>query len=173
VTLFVASFFAGPGLGALEHFALIDPNLDADLAVGRIRLGETVVDVGAQRLEGNGALVIVLAAGDVGAGQTAADLNLDALRGDGVGAAARLHRVAHRHLDGAAERNAALELGSDVLGDELGVRGDVVHLDDVDVDRLADHFLELSLQLADLAAALADDHAGLRAVDGHAHAGLI
>src|SRR5580704_3633628 len=37
-------------LRMLEHFALENPNLDADHAVRGLRLGEAVIDVGAERV---------------------------------------------------------------------------------------------------------------------------
>src|SRR6185312_10581857 len=54
-----------------HHFALEDPNLDADDAIGRTRLGEAVVDVGAQRVQRHAAFAIPLAAGDLDAVQAA------------------------------------------------------------------------------------------------------
>ena len=45
---------------ARQDFALVDPHLDADAAVGGLRLGKAVVDVGAQRLQRDGALVVCL-----------------------------------------------------------------------------------------------------------------
>src|SRR5579862_4091166 len=38
-------------LGLIEHLALEDPNLDADHPVGGLRLGEAIVDVGAERVQ--------------------------------------------------------------------------------------------------------------------------
>ena len=35
-------------LGEVENLALVQPRLDADHAVGGVRLGESVIDVGAQ-----------------------------------------------------------------------------------------------------------------------------
>src|SRR5262249_26339339 len=51
---------------ALRHqaLALVEPHLDADLAVGRVRFGEAVVDVGAQRLRRQLAVQVPLRAGD-------------------------------------------------------------------------------------------------------------
>src|SRR5882724_13065746 len=44
-----------------QHFALEHPNLDADDAVGRARLGEAVVDVGTQRVQRHPPFAIPLA----------------------------------------------------------------------------------------------------------------
>src|SRR5699024_6650038 len=119
-TLLFASFLLGSGLGALEDLAFVDPNLDANLAVGGVGFSKPVVDVGAQGLQGDGTFVVAFDAGDVGAGQTAGAGDLDAL---GRHAAARLHGVADGLLHRTAESDAALKLGSDVLSDELGVGG--------------------------------------------------
>ncbi len=56
---------------AREDLALVDPYLDADAAIGGVSLCKAVVDVGAQGLQGDGALVVVLGAGDLSAAQTA------------------------------------------------------------------------------------------------------
>src|SRR5262249_16271508 len=42
-------------VGLVEHFALEDPRLDADDAVGGLRFGEAVVDVRAERVQRNAA----------------------------------------------------------------------------------------------------------------------
>ena len=39
------------GAWSVQNFALVDPGLDADDAVGRVRFGETVIDVGAQGVQ--------------------------------------------------------------------------------------------------------------------------
>src|ERR1700742_3057627 len=51
----------------IQDLALEDPYLHADLAVGGGRLGEAVIDVGAQGVQGHAALAVLLAAGDLGA----------------------------------------------------------------------------------------------------------
>src|SRR4051812_15956091 len=51
----------GHALEALRHdLALVDPDLDADPAVRRLRLGEAVVDVGADRVQRDPALGVAL-----------------------------------------------------------------------------------------------------------------
>src|SRR6056297_3492421 len=47
-------------LAGADHFALEDPNLDADHAVGCLRLVGRVINVSAQRVQGNPALAIPL-----------------------------------------------------------------------------------------------------------------
>ena len=108
-----------------EHLAAEDPDLDADDAVGGLGLGEAVVDVGAQRVQRHAALAVPLAARDLGAAEAARRLDADALR-------AHAHRARDRFLHRAAERDAALELQRDVLGDELRVEVGPPHLVDVD-----------------------------------------
>src|SRR3984885_3887904 len=48
----------------LVDIAAVDPGLDADDPVGGVRLGETVVDVGAQRVQRQTALEVPLGTGD-------------------------------------------------------------------------------------------------------------
>src|SRR5262249_23266208 len=66
---------------ALGHdLALVDPDLHPDPAVGRLRLGDAVVDVGADRVQRHAALGVALRAAHLGAGEPAAALHLHALR---------------------------------------------------------------------------------------------
>src|SRR5699024_6222398 len=75
------------------------------------------------------------------------------------------HSPSDRLLHRAAEGDSSLELGSDALGDQLGGEVGLLNFHDVDVDLAADHLFQLCPQLVDLSAALADNHAGLSAVD--------
>src|ERR1700752_2219903 len=90
-------------LALVEHLALEDPHLDADDAVGGLRLGEAVVDVGAERVQRNAALAVPLRARNLGAVQAAGDANLPAER-------TAAHRAHDRALHGAAEHHALLDL---------------------------------------------------------------
>src|SRR5438067_12694144 len=94
---------------ALEH-----PDLDADDTIGRLRIGEAVVDIRAQRMKRHPALAIPLAAGDFDAVQTSRAHDLDALR-------AQAHGILHRALHGTAEHDPLLELLGDRVGDELRI----------------------------------------------------
>ncbi len=93
----------------LVDVAAIDPGLDADDAVGGVRLGKTVVDVRAQRVQRQTTLQIPLGTRDFVAVQAAGDANLDAL-------AAKAQRRVDRLAHGAAEADALLQLQRDVLG---------------------------------------------------------
>src|SRR5690606_13991293 len=95
----------------LEHFALEDPHLDADHAISRLRFGNAVVDVGAQRMQRDAALAVPFGTSDVCAAETATDIDTDAT---GAHADRRLHGALHR----TAESHAALELLGDALGNE-------------------------------------------------------
>src|SRR5688572_21539920 len=76
----------GHALEALGHdLALVDPDLDADPAVRRLRLGEAVVDVRADRVQRDAALGVALRAAHLAAAEAAAALDLDPL-------GARAHR---------------------------------------------------------------------------------
>src|SRR5882724_49508 len=125
---------------ALGHdFALIDPALDADSSERRARLVEAVVDVGAHRVQRHAAVGIGFGAGHLGAAEATGDLDLDALR---TGAHCACQRTLHR----AAEGDAVLQLLGDRLGDELGVELGTLDLEDVDLDLLARHPVEVLAQ---------------------------
>src|SRR5439155_17316824 len=141
-----------------EALALVEPHLDADLAVGRVRFREAVVDVGAQRLQRELAVQVPLRARDFGAVQPARDADLDAARAE---TERRLHRLAHR----APEGDAFLELHRDRFGDELRIELRLLDLLDVDEDLAVGPLLDLLLQLVDFRALAADDDAGPRGVD--------
>src|SRR6266542_3723206 len=54
-----------------KDLALEDPYLDADGAIGRVRLGEAVVDLGADGVEGHPAVAVPFTARDLRSAQTA------------------------------------------------------------------------------------------------------
>src|SRR6478752_4544540 len=141
-----------------QALALVEPHLDADLAVGRVRFRKPVVDVRAQRLQRQLAVQVPLGPGDLGAVQTAGDADLDATRTEPQG---RFDRLAHR----AAERHALFELHRHRLGDQLGVELRLLNLLDVDEDLARGALLDLLLQLVDFRALAADDDARARGVD--------
>src|SRR5438046_1827627 len=144
-----------------EDLALEDPHLDPAHAVSGVRSRFGIIDVAAQRVQRHPALAVPFGASDLGAAETAGAGDPDAL---GAKAQRRLNRALHR----AAEGDAALELVGDALGDELGVDLRLADLDDVQADFRAGHFLQLFLELFDVRALLADDHAGTRRIDGNA-----
>ena len=109
--------------------------------------------------------MIALAAGNVCTAQTAGASCLDAL-------STALHSTADALLHSAAESDAALQLTGNVLSNQLSIGVNVVNLNDVHVHALADHLAQLLLQVCDLSAALADNHAGLCAVNVYLDLGL-
>src|SRR5262249_41141568 len=147
-----------PAVLGLVLLAPIDPHLDADLSVGRVRLGEAEVDVRLQRVERETALLVPLGARDLGAVQAGGAAGPDPLRAE---AERRLDALLH----GAAERDAPLELERDRLGHQLRVGLGPLDLDDVDVDLGVRSLLELVAQLVDLGPALADDDSRPRGLD--------
>src|SRR5690606_26877747 len=136
-------------LGEVEDLALVDPGLDSNDAVGGLRLGKAVVDVGAQRVQRHATFAVPLRTRDLGAVQAATDVDLDAQ-------GAQAHRVADGALHRAAEHDAALQLLRDRLGDQLRVELRLADLGDVDVRRDAHHRADFLAQLLDVFAALAD-----------------
>src|ERR1700727_1227891 len=95
----------------LENFALEDPNLDAASAIGGVRGGDAIIDVGAQSVQRHATLAVPFETRDFGAAETARAIDAHAL---GAETHRRLHRAFHRP----PERNPALKLLSDRLGDQ-------------------------------------------------------
>src|SRR5690606_33130186 len=145
----------------LEDLALEHPNLDAADAVGGLRFGRAVIDVGAQRMQRHAAFAVPFHARDFRAAETAAAVDTDAF-------GAQAHRRLNRTLHGAAESDATLELLSDRLSDQLGIDLGLADLDDVEVRVDLGHVGQLLAKLLDVGALLADDQARARSVDGHA-----
>src|SRR5215813_185018 len=146
-----------------QHLALEDPYLHADGPVRRVRLGEAVVDVGADGVQRHSPVAIPLAARDLRAPQPPGAGDPDAVgaepqrRGDGL-------------LHGAPEGHALLELEGHVLRHQLRVELGMDDLFDVEVDLLGRAHLDLVLELLHLGALPADDDAGARGEDGDAGA---
>jgi len=147
-----------PGVALRHDLALVDPDLDADPARGRLGLDEAVVDVRANRVQRDAALGVALRAAHLRAAEAAAALDADALR-------AGAHPRGQRALHGAAEADAVLKLLGDRLRDELRVELGTLDLVDVDVDVLLRDVVQLTAERIDLDARLADHNAGTRGVD--------
>src|SRR5881409_2240543 len=147
------------GRGGSQDLALEDPDLDADRPRRRVRGGETVIDVRADRVQRHAPVAVPLAARDLAAAQPARARDADAV-------GAQPERGRHRLLHRPPEGHALLQLQRDVLGYELRVQLGVDDLLDVEVDLLPRARLELVLQLLHLGALAADDDAGPRGEDG-------
>src|SRR5512138_3053883 len=114
---FLAALFLFSGhrlFAAVQRVALVNPNLDTDDAVGGLRLGKAVVDLGAQGVQRHTAFAIPLGTSDFSPVQTARTHDLDALR-------AEAHGVLHRAFHGTAEHHTLFELLGDAVGDDLSI----------------------------------------------------
>ena len=101
---------------------------------------------------------VAFGAGHLGAAEAAGDLDLHAL---GAGA----HRAGEGPLHRPAEGHAVLELLGDRLGDELGVELGALDLEDVDLDLLFGHAVQIAAQGVHFGARLADHDPGSGRVD--------
>src|SRR5579884_4111280 len=150
---------AGDAAVALGHdLALVDPDLDADPARRRPRLGEAVVDVGPDRVQRHAPFRVLLGAAHLGAAEPARAAHLHA-RGAGA------DRGGERALHRAPERHPVLELLGDRLGDELRVELGPLDLVDVDVHVLGGHGVDLLAERVHLDARLPDHDPRPRGVD--------
>ena len=142
----------------MENLTLVDPNLNADATIGGSGLGKAIVDVRTQGLQRNGAFMVVLGTSDLGAAQTAAAGYLDTL-------CAHAHCTTHALLHCTAETDTLLELSCNVLSFQGSVGVRVLDLDDRAANLLAVLLGQLFLELLDVLAAAADNHARTRALD--------
>src|SRR5450631_2144295 len=145
----------------LVDIAFVDPALHADDAVSGVRLGESIVDVCAQRVQRQTTLEVPLRTGDFIAVQAARYANLDSLAAKAQGG---VNRLAH----GATESNPLLQLQSDILAHQLRIQLRLVHLENVNEDIAVGAFLQLALKLLDLGALPADYDAGTRCANDQA-----
>src|SRR5205085_4600261 len=133
---------------ALGHdLALVDPDLHADPAEGRLRLDEPVVDVRANRVQRDAPLGVGLAAAHLGTAEAAAADDLDPVR-------ARADRRRERALHRPPEADPVLEVLGDRLRDELRVELGPLDLVDVDVDVPLRERVQLLTERVDLDARL-------------------
>ena len=113
-------------------------------------------------MQGHAAVTVPLGAGDFSACQAAGTGHLDAL-------GPKLAGQGNRAFHGPAEGHAALQLGGDALGHELGLDLGTADLGHLDGDVLSEFLLEVVAQLLDLGALAADDDARAGGVQHQAH----
>src|SRR5579884_2804572 len=135
---------------ARKDVALIDPDLDADVAVGRRGLRETVVDVGAQGLQRDLALAVLLAPRHLCACQPAGAHDADTPH-------AQLHRPQHRLAHRPLVGDTLLDLLGYRFGNELRVHVRVADLLHADVNLLLGQPLQRRAQVVYALAAAPDD----------------
>src|SRR5262249_17406342 len=137
----------------LLRFAFADPAFDAEFAIDSMGFGKAIINIGAERVQGDSTPVILLDAREFGAAEAAGTADFDAFSAEIFGGLEGFFHCA-------AERDAALELESDVFGNELGFGFRRLDFDDVDVNLFAGHLAELFLELIDFRAFAANNNAG-------------
>src|SRR6185437_9081395 len=146
---------------AFQNLALIHPALHSDNAVRGMRLGETVIDIGAKRVQRQLPLQIPLAARDLVSVQTARNPDLNSLAAEPQRG---IDRLAHR----SPERHAFFQLQRNRLGHKLRFQFRLMHFLNVDEHFALGALGEIALQLLDLRAFASDDDARPRCADRHA-----
>src|SRR5450755_159832 len=141
-----------------QNFAFVDPALHPDDAVGGAGFGETVVNVGAQRVQRQPTLQIPFRTRDFVAIQAATDPDLDALAAE---TQCRIDRLAH----GAAEADTLFELQCNRFRNQLGIEFRLVHFLNIDVDLAPGALLHVPFELVDLGPLASDNDARTRCLD--------
>src|SRR5690606_20865141 len=113
-----------------KHVALVDPHLDTDDAVGGVRFGGAVFNVGTQRVKRYTTFAIPFGTCDFDTIQTASAHDLDAL-------STQTHGVLHGALHGTAEHDPLFKLLRDRVGDQLSIDFRLADFFDVHVNRHA------------------------------------
>src|SRR5690606_3277746 len=144
----------------LHDLALVDPDLDTDDAVGRLRQAVAEIDVCAQRVQRHSALTIPLRTGDLRPAEAARNVDTNPL---GTEAQCRLHGALH----GPAEGDAPLKLLGDALSHQSRINLGLAHLDDVQVHLGRRQLRQISAHLLDVGALLADQNTRPSRVDRH------
>ena len=146
------------GCGA-QNVALVYPHLNAENAERGVRDTKAVIDIGTERLQRNGTLLIMLGTRDFRTVETTADLNLNAL-------SACVHSLAHRLFHSTTEERALFELCRNTLGKQLRVEVGVLDFYDIDIYLFAARQLfEVLFKLVDADVLLPDYLAGKLRMD--------
>src|ERR1022692_1222356 len=156
----------------VQEIAVVDPNLDANMALGGDGLHEAVIDLGPQCRKRDAALHSRFAARHFGTAKPARQLNLDA-------PSPPLHSLLDSPFQRAAKTLALLQLIRHVLRHQLSVDFGPGDFHRLDLDVTMGHVLEFLGKLIDLLAFLAnndadasreyiDDHFFPRSLDANA-----
>src|SRR6185436_7189314 len=149
-------------IGLVLKHALVNPNLNANVALGRLGFHKTVVNLRSQGAERDRSGNCFFAAGHFGAAQPAGQLNLDSL---GAG----FHRLLEHAFHRAAETGPLGELFRNLFCHKVRLQLGSRDFFDLDVDPPAHQVLQLILQLIDLLTLAADDHTRPGRVQDHLH----
>src|ERR1017187_7999949 len=141
-----------------QNLALEDPALHADRAIGGVRLGGSIFDVGTKGVQRHAALVVPLITSHFRTAEAARTGQANPLGSE-------LHGSLHRLFHGATEGNTALQLRGHVFRDQLRVGLGLAHLLDVEEYLAGGQRLDLLLQGLDARTTLAVDDARASRVD--------
>ena len=148
-------------LSSRQNFALVHPTLDADHAIGGVRLAESEIDVRAQRVQRKLTLQIPFRARDFRAVQPSGNPNFNSL-------ASEAQRGVDGLSHGASERHALFELQCDRFGNQLRIELGLVDFLNIDEDFALGFLGQILLELFDFRALAPDDDSGTRSVNGDA-----
>src|SRR5579875_185197 len=145
-----------------EIIAVVDPHLDADVALGRLGFGKAVFDLGPQGGQGDAAGHATLRAGHFCTAQPAGQLNTNPL-------GPRFHRCIDSALHSAAKAGPLLQLLGNVFRHQLRIPLRPVNLQRLDLDVPVRQIFQILGQFIDFLAFLTDNHADASGVNEHRH----
>ena len=146
-------------VAVFQTIALVYPDLHTDDAVGCLRFGKTVIDIGTQGMQRHATFTIPFGTCDFDAVQTTGrhDLDTDCTQAHGV-----LHRTTH----GTTEHDTFFQLLRNRIGDKLGMQLRLADFLDIDMNRYAHDLGQIRLQDFDIFTLLADNDTRTGAVNG-------
>jgi hypothetical protein len=147
--------FTGFAAFAWQDIALVNPHFDTNNTKGRMCFRQAIVNIGTQGMQRNFPLDLFLRASDFRSTQTPTNNDPDAF---GIGT----HRLLHRLLHGAAERDTLLQLFSNAAPNQVGVQFGLANLHDIQAYTLFGFTLEHGTQFINFFPALPNNNTGLR-----------
>src|SRR4051794_10916325 len=149
-------------IGLVLVHALVNPHLDANIALGSTGLHKTVIDFRPQCAERNRPHRLLFAAGHFRPTEPASQLHLNAF-------GASFHRRFQSTLERATETRSLGELLCNFFGHKMSLYLGPCNFFDLNIDAAADQVLQFILQLIDLLPLSANDDARPGGVKNNLH----
>jgi hypothetical protein len=145
---------------ARQNIALVNPHFHANHTEGRVCFRQTVINIGTQCMQRDFALYLFLGASDFRSTQTSTADDSDTLR-------VCTHRLLHRLLHGAAERDTLLQLFGNTACNQVRIQFGLANLYNVQAHTLAGFCLKRRTQPVNFFTTFPDHNTGFGGMNGH------